>query len=162
MSQPLPKPETIAQVLEMLDEGQIEHFCDIPENYRFGMIARDWLRQKYLVNTANGEVYYAQVPESSLDDRFIRMVSCYLGAPTGPSTLFDAVGLIKQAESGGTDEALGMVYAMTYPLDQVVTAMTGNRLKKLLLEMYTAGELRPYLMQDTELKGVILEAALGI
>jgi hypothetical protein len=40
--------------------------------------------------------------------------------------------------------------------------MASNRFKKLLLEMYSAEALEPFVKADTGLKGAMLEQAIGL
>jgi hypothetical protein len=82
--------------------------------------------------------------------------------PKKPSSFNETLDQIKQADSGGIDESVYMAFLMTFPIDQVVAAMTGIRLKKLLIEMYSKEALRPYLSDDNQLKGALLEDAIGL
>lgn len=59
-------------------------------------------------------------------------------------------------------EIILMAYIMSHPIDEVVKAMTGTSLKKLLLEMYSQVELEPFLKEDVGLRGAMLEGALGL
>jgi hypothetical protein len=80
-----------------------------------------------------------------------------------PDSLEDAVVELDRLKSlDGGLEVIFMVYIMTYPIDKVVPAMKGIRLKKLLLEMYSAEALAPFLKTDVELKGAMLESAIGL
>jgi hypothetical protein len=79
-----------------------------------------------------------------------------------PTSLEDGVHWLTKCEQSQDHETLYMAYAMTYPIEQVVPAMRGTRLKKLLLEMYSPKELKPFLRADRELSGLMLEDGLGL
>lgn len=79
-----------------------------------------------------------------------------------PESLLDAVGRVESAPPGQYIETLYMSYVMTYPIEQVVPAMKGNRLKSLLLEMYSSEALIPFSKTDVNLRGVMLEGVLGL
>jgi hypothetical protein len=79
-----------------------------------------------------------------------------------PKSLEDGVNWIAHCTPGKDHETLYMAYVMTYPIEQVVPAMRGKRLKKLLLEMYSPKELKPFLKADRELSGLMLEDGLGL
>lgn len=79
-----------------------------------------------------------------------------------PSTLSQAIEELRYTSRINYPETMYMAYIMRFPLDEVVPAMSGSRLKKLLLEMYPKEALTPYLKHDKGLKGIFLEDALGI
>jgi hypothetical protein len=79
-----------------------------------------------------------------------------------PTSLEEGMHWISQCRPDSNGESLHMAYLMTHPMDQVVPLMRGRRLKKLLIEMYPPEALRPYLSRDNELKGAVLEDALGL
>jgi hypothetical protein len=79
-----------------------------------------------------------------------------------PESLLDAVSRVELAPPGQYIETLYMSCVMTYPIEQVVPAMKGNRLKSLLLEMYSPEVLKPFSKTDADLKGAMLEGALGL
>lgn len=65
--------------------------------------------------------------------------------------------------SGFLDESSTfMACVMREPIDQVVPLMASNRLKKLLLEMYSNEVLAPFMKADTGLRGAMLEQAMGL
>jgi hypothetical protein len=53
-------------------------------------------------------------------------------------------------------------YVMTYPIEEVVAAMQTPERLKVLLEMYTTDELRPHMHLNRNLRGALLEEALGL
>jgi hypothetical protein len=79
-----------------------------------------------------------------------------------PESLDGAVEHLLNAPPGQYIETLYVSCVMTYPIEQVVPAMKGNRLKSLLLEMYSVEALKPFLKTDVDLKGAMLERALGL
>jgi hypothetical protein len=79
-----------------------------------------------------------------------------------PKSLAEAVDAVLDCRSGYPTETLHMGYVMLYPIDEVVPAMKGARLKKLLLEMYPAEALKPFMKHDSVLKGALLDDALGL
>jgi hypothetical protein len=79
-----------------------------------------------------------------------------------PSSLGEAIDYLLEQRPAFSPEALYMGYVMLYPIDDVVPAMKGNRLAKLLLEMYPAEALKPYMKRNNALRGVILEDAMGL
>lgn len=89
-------------------------------------------------------------------------VSDYAFSAIKPLTLEGSIQQLNQTEPGSDHETLYMAYAMTYPMEHVVPVMRGRRLKKLLLEMYSPDELKPFLKADRELRGFMLEDGLGL
>lgn len=79
-----------------------------------------------------------------------------------PKSLEEGVNWITHCTPGKDHETLYMAYVMTYPIEQVVPAMRGKRLKKLLLEMYSPKELKPFMKADRELSGLLLEESMGL
>jgi hypothetical protein len=79
-----------------------------------------------------------------------------------PLSLEEAIGYLLETRPCFSPEALYMGYVMLYPFEDVVKAMKGNRLAKLLLEMYSAEALKPYMNRDKALKGALLEDAMGL
>lgn len=79
-----------------------------------------------------------------------------------PESLQSAVEHLVNAPPGQYIETLYLSCVMTYSIDQVVPAMKGNRLKTLLLEMYSPEELKPFAKTDVDLKGAMLEGAMGL
>lgn len=79
-----------------------------------------------------------------------------------PASLEDGIQKLKETKPGSDHETLYMAYAMTYPMDQVVSAMRGKRLVALLVEMYTVEALKPFMRVDRELSGLLLEDGLGL
>lgn len=80
-----------------------------------------------------------------------------------PDSLEHAVEVLDGLSSRKHDEeTIYMSYIMSFPIEQVVPAMKGSRLKALLLEMYSKEALAPFLKIDVGLKGVMLEDALGL
>lgn len=79
-----------------------------------------------------------------------------------PSSLEEAVDLVLESNLGQYRETLYMGYVMLFPIEDVVPAMKGARLKKLLLEMFPAEALQPFMKRDKALKGVLLEDAMGL
>jgi hypothetical protein len=79
-----------------------------------------------------------------------------------PESLQSAVEHLVNAPPGQYIETLYLSCVMTYPIEQVVPAMKGNRLKSLLLEMYSTEVLKPFSKTDVDLKGAMLEGALGL
>lgn len=79
-----------------------------------------------------------------------------------PTSLSQAIDEIRHTSRINFPETLYMGYIMKFPIEDVVPAMSGSRLKKLLLEMYTKEELAPFMKQDNGLKGVLLDDALGL
>ena len=79
-----------------------------------------------------------------------------------PKSLAEAVDAVLDCRPGYYTETLHMGYVMLYPIEDVVPAMKGARLKKLLLEMYPAEDLKPFMNRDNVLKGVLLDDALGL
>ena len=79
-----------------------------------------------------------------------------------PESLQSAVEHFVNAPPGQYIETLYLGCVMTYPIEQVVPGMKGNRLKALLLEVYSPEELKPFLRVDADLRGAMLEGALGL
>jgi hypothetical protein len=80
-----------------------------------------------------------------------------------PASLDQAVAVLGELSSRKRDEeTMYMSYIMSFPIEQVVPAMKGSRLKALLLEMYSMEALAPFLKGDVGLRGVMLERALGL
>jgi hypothetical protein len=80
-----------------------------------------------------------------------------------PSSLEQAViGLGKGLKVDSDHEASLLAYVMSHPIADVVPAMKGNRMKKLLLEMYPAEALEPFLKNDVGLRGAMLEGEMGL
>jgi hypothetical protein len=82
--------------------------------------------------------------------------------PIEPESMEKLLGRLEDSGPNTPYETIYMACMMREPIDQVVSLMASNRLKKLLLEMYSEAELAPYLKDDNQLKGAYLEDALGI
>lgn len=79
-----------------------------------------------------------------------------------PLSLEEGIEYLLETRPCFSPETLYMGYVMLYPFEDVVKAMKGNRLAKLLLEMYSAEALKPYMKRDKSLKGALLEDAMGL
>jgi hypothetical protein len=79
-----------------------------------------------------------------------------------PESLQMAIEHLVNAPPGQYIETLYLGCVMTYPIEQVVPGMKGNRLKALLLEVYSPEALKPFLRVDADLRGAMLEGALGL
>jgi hypothetical protein len=79
-----------------------------------------------------------------------------------PTSLSQAIDELRHTSRMNHSETLYMGYIMRFPIEDVVPAMSGSRLKKLLLEMYSVDELQPHMKQDNGLKAVLLDDALGL
>jgi hypothetical protein len=79
-----------------------------------------------------------------------------------PSSMDQALILLEGSEPGSAQEAMYMACLMREPVEQVLLLMASNRLKKLLLEMYSPEALAPHLKSDLGLRGVMLEDAMGL
>lgn len=79
-----------------------------------------------------------------------------------PESMEVLLAMLEKSDPGTSYETVYMACMMREPIDQVVPVMRGNRLKKLLLEMYPEEALRPYLMDDNQLKGAFLDDAMGL
>lgn len=79
-----------------------------------------------------------------------------------PTSLPQAIDELRHTSRINYPETLYMAYIMRFPIEDVVSAMSGSRLKKLLLEMYPKEALTPFLKQDNGLKGIFLEDAMGL
>jgi hypothetical protein len=53
-------------------------------------------------------------------------------------------------------------YVMTYPIADVVATMQAPERRKVLLEMYSTDELRPHAHLNRNLRGALLEEAIGL
>jgi hypothetical protein len=82
--------------------------------------------------------------------------------PDQPNSLQEGILWLNGASGAPHYETLYLCYVMTYPIEEVVPAMEGSRLKKLLLEMYSAEALAPFMKVDAGLRGVMLEEAMGL
>jgi hypothetical protein len=80
-----------------------------------------------------------------------------------PSSLKQAIDALNSWSTPSLEyETQHLCYIMSYPIEEVVPAMKGSYLKKLLLEMYPAAALAPFLEIDRDLRGAMLEGALGL
>lgn len=79
-----------------------------------------------------------------------------------PTSLPQAIDELRHTSRVNSAATLYMGYIMRFPIEDVVPAMSGSRLKKLLLEMYSKEALAPFMKQDNGLKGVLLDDALGL
>lgn len=81
---------------------------------------------------------------------------------TDPGSLMETQMCLEMCNPGCARETIYMACMMREPIEKVVPAMNSNRLKKLLFEMYSQGELAPYLQDDNLLRGAYLEDAFGL
>jgi hypothetical protein len=79
-----------------------------------------------------------------------------------PESMDELLGLLENSRPDSSDEGVYMACMMNEPIHVVVPAMASNRFKKLLLEMYSAEALEPFVKADTGLKGAMLEQAIGL
>jgi hypothetical protein len=79
-----------------------------------------------------------------------------------PTSIEDGINRLKQSKPDGVRETLYMAYMLAQPMDQVVPLMTGQRLQKLLFEMYPTEALQPYLKKSRALRGSFLEDSIGL
>jgi hypothetical protein len=79
-----------------------------------------------------------------------------------PRSLDDGIYWLTQSNPNGARETLYMAYMLAQPMDQVVPLMTGQRLQKLLFEMYSTEALQPYLKKSRALRGSFLEDSIGL
>lgn len=80
-----------------------------------------------------------------------------------PKSLDEAVRKLKgEVPLDLHGETILLAYVMTHPIENVVPAMEGSRLKKLLIEMYPREALEPFVKIDVGLRGAMLEGALGL
>lgn len=79
-----------------------------------------------------------------------------------PDSLEQGISGLKQASEAPHYQTLYMCFVMTYPIEEVVSVMSENRLKRLLLEMYSAEALAPFIKNDPGLRGAMLEGAMGL
>ena len=85
------------------------------------------------------------------------------GYPGGrPNTLDDGIYCVSGTSANNARQALYMAYVMTYRMDDLIPLMCERKLHKLVLEMYPKEALTPYMKKYRDLRGVVLEEALGL
>lgn len=82
--------------------------------------------------------------------------------PVEPESMEKLLGRLEKSDSNSPYETIYMACMMREPIDQVVPLMASNRLKKLLLEMYSREALAPFMKEDAGLRGAMLEEAIGL
>jgi hypothetical protein len=82
--------------------------------------------------------------------------------PVEPESMEKLLERLERSDPDTPYETIYMACMMREPIDQVVPLMASNRLKKLLLEMYSAEALAPFVKTDTGLRGAMLEQAMGL
>jgi hypothetical protein len=81
--------------------------------------------------------------------------------PREPESMEALLGMLEKSDPGTPYETVYMACIMRFPIEEVIAAMSGSRLKKLLIEMYSPAELRLHMKQDNGLKAVLLDDAMG-
>jgi hypothetical protein len=150
-----------------LDPGELERCCT---NIHFALDTKDLpesMRRRILINGENFHIIRARgrlglLSEQIAEGEWPKTLTSLDFAGPMPISLEDGIHKIVESAARVDQQALYMAAVMTYPMDEAVSMMCERRLHKLVLEMYSQEALAPYLKKYRDLRGVVLEDALGL